>query len=603
MRKALKTEKAIFPAFRIPLPIDLEKLLKTRALIQAGSGGGKSYLVRKLNETFFGHVQQIILDPEGEYGSLREKFEYVLVGKGGDIPISVRFAGTIALRLLKMGLSAIIDLSEFNGDQKKEFVHYFITGLLGAPDELWHSLIVYLDEAQKFCPEDRQAMSTKAVEDMMTLGRKRGVCGVLACQRISQLRKNAAAECNNKFIGRTGMDIDRTRAGSELGYSKKSDVSALRTLSEGEFLCFGPAISQDTQKFKVGPVITTHYSSGAGIRTSPPTPAAIKKILKDLEDIPQEAEKELRSKKDYLDEIARLQAANKKIEKEGGGVKLEEANRKIIEYQSIIKEKDITIRHWSTKAAACQKILVYFQEKVKKAFLEPLVGLTSFFNQYSSESIEKAVEILKGPTSATNLVPTISDRKIDIPVRVVPPSLAKVAPSVSNVRRADPDASEGNGKEIKMGKGHRGLLAALAMYEGTAIRKNRACFISGLSPKGGHTGNVIGECRRAGWLQSSGDMLEITPAGLQDLGDFTRPADDPDSLIEFWAARVGKGAATMLKVLQRQYPDYISRDQLGEQAGLVTASGHFGNCLGELRTLGVLEEQKKEVRLSKTLYE
>lgn len=34
----------------IGFPIDLEKLIETRALIQANSGSGKSYLMRKLIE-------------------------------------------------------------------------------------------------------------------------------------------------------------------------------------------------------------------------------------------------------------------------------------------------------------------------------------------------------------------------------------------------------------------------------------------------------------------------------------------------------------------------------------------------------------------------
>src|SRR5579875_3867130 len=79
---------------------DLEKLVDTRLLIQANSGGGKSYLIRKILESTFGRVQQIVLDLEGEFGTLAEKFDYLLAGKGLKIPADPRIAETLARKVL-----------------------------------------------------------------------------------------------------------------------------------------------------------------------------------------------------------------------------------------------------------------------------------------------------------------------------------------------------------------------------------------------------------------------------------------------------------------------------------------------------------------------
>ena len=46
--------------------IDLKKLLKERLLLTAGSGGGKTWALRRLLEQSHGQVQQIIFDIEGE---------------------------------------------------------------------------------------------------------------------------------------------------------------------------------------------------------------------------------------------------------------------------------------------------------------------------------------------------------------------------------------------------------------------------------------------------------------------------------------------------------------------------------------------------------
>src|SRR5579883_3355471 len=86
---------------------DLDTLITTRLLIQANSGAGKSYLLRVLMEQLFGHIQVIAIDPEGEFASLREKYGFVLVGKGGETPADVRSAAVVAERLLELRASAI----------------------------------------------------------------------------------------------------------------------------------------------------------------------------------------------------------------------------------------------------------------------------------------------------------------------------------------------------------------------------------------------------------------------------------------------------------------------------------------------------------------
>jgi len=64
--------------------LNLSKLIDTRLLVQANSGGGKSWLLRRLLEKSHGKIQQIVLDLEGEFSTLREKLNYILVGKDGE---------------------------------------------------------------------------------------------------------------------------------------------------------------------------------------------------------------------------------------------------------------------------------------------------------------------------------------------------------------------------------------------------------------------------------------------------------------------------------------------------------------------------------------
>src|SRR5712675_1506054 len=106
--------------------IDLPSLLDTRLLVQANSGGGKSWLLRRLLEQSHGKVQQIVIDLEGEFATLREKYDYVLAGKDGDTPAEPRSAYLLAKRLLELNVSTIIDLYELHYQDRKQFVRLFL---------------------------------------------------------------------------------------------------------------------------------------------------------------------------------------------------------------------------------------------------------------------------------------------------------------------------------------------------------------------------------------------------------------------------------------------------------------------------------------------
>src|SRR5688500_7768355 len=70
-----------------PITIDLEELLATRLLVQGNSGSGKSHLLRRLLERSAAEVQQIVIDPEGDFVTLSERYGHVAVE---DADISLR---------------------------------------------------------------------------------------------------------------------------------------------------------------------------------------------------------------------------------------------------------------------------------------------------------------------------------------------------------------------------------------------------------------------------------------------------------------------------------------------------------------------------------
>ena len=195
------------------LVIDIPRLLVSRMLIQASSGGGKSWVTRRILEQTAGHVQQVVLDIEGEFITLREKFDYIICApQGADAIATPQTATILARRLRETRASAIIDMYEMKMPDRKKFVRLFLEEFVEAPKSMWHPCIVSISEAHHFCPEKDEAESMAAVNDLITRGRKRGLCGILDTQRLSKLNKDSAAELHNKLIGLAVLDTDALAA-------------------------------------------------------------------------------------------------------------------------------------------------------------------------------------------------------------------------------------------------------------------------------------------------------------------------------------------------------------------------------------------------------
>jgi hypothetical protein len=171
--------------------VSLPTLVDSRMLLCANSGGGKSYAIRKLLEEAGSQIMSIVLDVEGEFKTLREKYDFLLIGPTGDLPVSVKATPLLPRKLLELNVSTIIDISDLKMHERIQYVKRFLEALMELPREYWKPCLVIVDEAHMICGQQERQESTHAVIDLMTRGRKRGFCGVLASQRQSLCPKPA----------------------------------------------------------------------------------------------------------------------------------------------------------------------------------------------------------------------------------------------------------------------------------------------------------------------------------------------------------------------------------------------------------------------------
>jgi DNA helicase HerA-like ATPase len=301
-----------------PAKLDIEELLATRLLVQGNSGSGKSHLLRRLLEQSAPWVQQVVIDPEGDFVTLADKFGHVVVdGERTEAELS-----GIANRIRQHRVSCVLTLEGLDLEEQMRAAGAFLNGLFDADRDFWYPVLVVVDEAQMFAPsvggdvsEDARKMSLGAMTNLMCRGRKRGLAGVIATQRLAKLAKNVAAEASNFLMGRTFLDIDMARAADLLGMDRRQ-AEMFRDLKRGNFVALGPALSRRPLPIVIGTVETSARSSSPKLMPLPDAPQDVEDLI--FTPDPEEFAKPIVSRRqapaprpttDILAELTRLQPA------------------------------------------------------------------------------------------------------------------------------------------------------------------------------------------------------------------------------------------------------------------------------------------------------
>jgi uncharacterized protein len=543
-----------------PCLIDVQQLLETRALIQANSGGGKSRLLRRLLEQTQGHVQQLVIDPEGEFSTLREKFDYVIAAPhDGDALAHPKTAQLLALRLLETGVSAILDIYDLKAHERQSFVRIFCETLIEAPKSLWRPALIVLDEAHVFNPEVGNAEASSAVIDLATRGRKRGFALIAATQRLAKLHKDTAAELFNKMIGRTGLDVDVKRAAAELGMTTRDAMLALRALTPGEFYAMGPAFSPTVQQLLVGDVVTTHPKAGQRALRAPPRPTAkIRAVLPKLADLPKEAETEARTIEDLRRELNQTRRA------------LADAQRSKSSPAPVAQSKFDPKQIKEIEAKAFANGLTQARREAEQALADLKARAGKAFEQVFKTTGKPALPLA--------------------PVRAVAPPLVP-APRALSVVRAPAVASTAPSGDLS-GPEQR-ILDAIAWLEtmigGEDCEQTAVAFLARYSYGGGAYNNPRGRLHSRALVEYlPNERIRLTAAG-RALANAPSAPLSVEELHRHVLARLGGPEQRILKPLLASFPQPMEGTEVAAAAGYAYGAGSFNNPRGRLRSLGLIE--------------
>ena len=344
--------------------LDLQELITGRTLLCSISRWGKTWTARRIVEQVFGKTGIIIVDVEGEYATLRDKFPLLIVGK--DVPLVPESAEFLADQILDHDLSAIIDGSDPQLDIAafQEFLARFIERFIAVETKARKPYLWILEEADELAPETGIARSIclQQIRRLVKKGGKRGLGTIVLTQRPAFVSKFVISQCPNKVIGRTEWPDDLAvlrkfaRIPTKYADPESKDPHALKNLEKGQFYAAGDFIDKD-ELVKVGPVATKHL--GATPEIVPPAPKELKDVLASLSEklpaiireklvpaVPKVAEIEARVKEKFE---AQWQARLARKDKELQSIK----NRLEAKYETEIadlkRKLDDAVRHATLK--------------------------------------------------------------------------------------------------------------------------------------------------------------------------------------------------------------------------------------------------------------
>src|SRR3546814_5984238 len=127
-----------------PSMLDLEELLATRLLVQGNSVSGKSHLLRRLIEQSAEWVQQAIIDPEGDFGTLADRYGHIVIEAADYSEADVQ---RVAARIREHRASVVLNLEGLDVEAQMRSAAAFLGGLFDADRDHWYPVLVEIGRA------------------------------------------------------------------------------------------------------------------------------------------------------------------------------------------------------------------------------------------------------------------------------------------------------------------------------------------------------------------------------------------------------------------------------------------------------------------------
>jgi len=241
------------------LELSVENHLISQPLAEVGiRNSGKSYLAGKICEQLCEAKQPfIIIDVEGEYWTLREKYAVIVASVGkpigrpkgykADLLVDGASVKVLANRIAEKGYTVVLDLRNATMNASYEALGNFLESLYESEGKFNRPLVLIMEEAHVLVPEvgrvklpgirDAQNKVIYWTYEIAARGRHRGIGYVCIARRSAEVAKAVMSQCTTRIMFRLVDPADLAWL-RESGLSKE-EIEQVQTLEQGSALAFG----------------------------------------------------------------------------------------------------------------------------------------------------------------------------------------------------------------------------------------------------------------------------------------------------------------------------------------------------------------------------
>lgn len=560
-----------------------EALTQTFGIL-AKRGSGKTYAAAVMVEELLKQeLQVVVVDPLGVFWGLRASADgkgkghpiVVLGGDHGDVPLE-ETGGELVADLVVDGASLVLDLSHFRKNQARRFMLAFAERLFHKKRRDQAPLHLVLDEADLFIPQGGKggpsgdmAQLVGAIEDIVRRGRAKGIGVTLITQRSAVIHKDVLTQIDTLIVLRTTGPQDRKAIeawvnvhGDEEGW--KAMLHSLASLPIGRAWVWSPGWLGLLEKVQIRKRET--YDSSAT-----PKAGASQRPPRRLADVDLAGLKE------------RMAATIERAK---------ESDPKELRRRIAVLEKELRA-HPQPVRTEPQTVEVPVFKNGELPRLEKAVSKLSDFGHelvVVAKTIGEMGQAIGGV--AKEVVEVAGELTDSLKARSRPPSAPPPARPAPSRGKSTATAVLTEGDLPVLPRAQRRILDTLAWMGQLGIapgRKVQVALLAGASPKSSAYGNNLGALRTAGLIDYPGPgLVALTAAGERFAQAPELPATTEALHAEVFRM-VGGAKRRLLEELIAVYPEGLGKTELAERAGASPTSSAFGNNLGALRSLGLID--------------
>ncbi len=217
------------------IKLGLDEAIGQCAAILGIRGSGKSNTAGVIFEELLAARYPLsIIDTDGEYFGLKEKYEVLVVGEGEnvDIELDAESAAGVAEVSLREGIPVVVDVSGMLTEERDAFVLAYLARLWAVAGKLRKPYMIGIEECHEFIPQGVRSPLKDTVARIALRGRKRGLGTVIISQRSAKVEKDVLTQAGMMFLHRVVHEADMRVYGEILPWRKsevKEEVAALAT--------------------------------------------------------------------------------------------------------------------------------------------------------------------------------------------------------------------------------------------------------------------------------------------------------------------------------------------------------------------------------------